>query len=151
MRHYVALIHKDANTDYGVSFPDFPGCVSAGATEGEAIQAAHEALQLHVDGMLEDGERIPEPTAAEVLPDELRAGAVLIVLVGVRLPGRERRATITADEHFLDEVRREARARNMTMSRLFVEGARLYLRESGSAGQPGRGTGESAWSGAADF
>ena len=32
MRHYIALIHKDANSDYGVSFPDLPGVISAGST-----------------------------------------------------------------------------------------------------------------------
>ena len=28
MRQYIALIHKDADSDFGVSFPDFPGCVT---------------------------------------------------------------------------------------------------------------------------
>jgi len=30
--NYIALIHKEENSDYGVSFPDFPGCISAGET-----------------------------------------------------------------------------------------------------------------------
>ena len=34
MRHYIALIHKDADGDYGVSFPVLPGCISAGAENG---------------------------------------------------------------------------------------------------------------------
>ena len=61
MAHYIALIHKDAGTDDGVSFPDFPGCVSAGTTLDEARELAVEALALHVDGMIEDGEAVPEP------------------------------------------------------------------------------------------
>jgi predicted RNase H-like HicB family nuclease len=32
MAEYIALIHKDAGSDFGVSFPDFPGCVTAGST-----------------------------------------------------------------------------------------------------------------------
>jgi predicted RNase H-like HicB family nuclease len=47
MTAYVALIHKDPDSDYGVSFPDLPGCVSAGSTLDEAIALAHEALALH--------------------------------------------------------------------------------------------------------
>ena len=34
--NYIALIHKDARSDYGVSFPDFPGCITAGKTLDEA-------------------------------------------------------------------------------------------------------------------
>ena len=36
MRPYIALIHKEPNSDYGVSFPDLPGCVTAGTTIDEA-------------------------------------------------------------------------------------------------------------------
>ncbi len=46
---------------FGISFIDFPGCVSAGDTMEELIAMGHEALQLHVDGMVEDGAPIPEP------------------------------------------------------------------------------------------
>ncbi|MBL0942631.1 MAG: type II toxin-antitoxin system HicB family antitoxin, partial [Alphaproteobacteria bacterium] len=34
--NYIALIHKDKNSDFGVSFPDFPGCITAGKTLDEA-------------------------------------------------------------------------------------------------------------------
>ena len=61
MRQYIALIHKDAESDFGVSFPDLPGCVTAGATLDEARDMAAEALALHLEGLSEDGEAIPEP------------------------------------------------------------------------------------------
>ena len=47
MAEYVALVHKDARTSYGVSFPDVPGCVSAGDTMQEALANAAEALAGH--------------------------------------------------------------------------------------------------------
>jgi len=62
MRTYIALIHKDAESDYGVSFPDFPGCVTVGADVDEARVMAEEALAFHIEGMLEDGLAIPEPS-----------------------------------------------------------------------------------------
>ena len=65
MRQYIALIHKDADRDYGVSFPDFPDCVSAGQILDEARNIAAEALAFHVAGMIEDGEAIPEPSTLE--------------------------------------------------------------------------------------
>jgi predicted RNase H-like HicB family nuclease len=62
MRHYIALIHKDADSDYGVSFPDFPGCVTAGSTLQEALTMAREALAGHIEILAEDGETIPAPS-----------------------------------------------------------------------------------------
>jgi len=65
MRHYIALIYKDANSDYGVSFPDLPGVISAGRTLDEARAMAAEALALHLEGLAEDGEAVPEPSTLE--------------------------------------------------------------------------------------
>jgi len=42
--YYPALVDKDADSDFGVSFPDFPGCVSAGETLEDALLGAQEAL-----------------------------------------------------------------------------------------------------------
>ena len=58
---YAAVIHKEDTSDYGVSFPDFPGCVTAGSTLDEAYAMAKEALQFHIDGLVEDGEKFPSP------------------------------------------------------------------------------------------
>ncbi|NTE87647.1 hypothetical protein G6L72_13175 [Agrobacterium rubi] len=62
MREYIGLIHKDADSDYGVSFPDFPGLVTAGIDLDDARRMAEEALALHVAGMVDDGKAIPEPS-----------------------------------------------------------------------------------------
>jgi predicted RNase H-like HicB family nuclease len=67
MHGYIAIIHKDPDSDFGVSFPDFPGCITAGATLDEARAFAEEALALHVEGMIEDGEAIPEPSTFETV------------------------------------------------------------------------------------
>jgi predicted RNase H-like HicB family nuclease len=48
MTSYIGLFGKDADSDFGVDFPDFPGCVSAGATLDEARRMVQEALELHV-------------------------------------------------------------------------------------------------------
>ena len=63
MRHFIALIHKDADSDFGVSFPDLPGVISAGSTLDEARAMAIEALAFHLEGMAQSGEPIPEPLA----------------------------------------------------------------------------------------
>jgi predicted RNase H-like HicB family nuclease len=62
---YIAYLHKDRKSDFGVSFPDFPGCVTAGKTLDEARRLASEALRLHIVGMIENGETIPEPSVLD--------------------------------------------------------------------------------------
>jgi len=63
--NYIGLIHKDAGSDYGVSFPDFPGVVTVGKDLDEARAMAEEALAFHIDGLVADGEAIPEASSLE--------------------------------------------------------------------------------------
>lgn len=81
MQAYIALIHKDAGSDYGVSFPDFPGCVTAGHSLDEARLFAVEALTLHIDGMIEDGDAIPRPSSLEtIMADRTHRDAVAVLI-----------------------------------------------------------------------
>src|SRR6266851_488660 len=64
---YIAYLHKDSKSDFGVSFPDFPGCVTAGKTLDESRRTAVEALSLHIQGMMEDGEAIPGASTLDAL------------------------------------------------------------------------------------
>jgi predicted RNase H-like HicB family nuclease len=61
-RLYIALIHKDPDSDYGISFPDLPGVISAGKTLNEAREMGAEALALRLEGMAADGDTTPEPS-----------------------------------------------------------------------------------------
>lgn len=56
---YVAFLHDDDEPGFGVSLPDFPGCVSDGDTVDHALRRGAEALSLHVEAMLADGEPFP--------------------------------------------------------------------------------------------
>jgi predicted RNase H-like HicB family nuclease len=67
MAGYIALVHKDEGTSYGVSFPDVPGCISAGDTFEEAMANAAQALSGHFAAMRADGEAIPTPRSFEAL------------------------------------------------------------------------------------
>jgi predicted RNase H-like HicB family nuclease len=53
-------IFKDADSDYGVVFPDLPGCISAGSTFESALIAAKEAAECHIEGMILDKDPVPE-------------------------------------------------------------------------------------------
>lgn len=68
---YVAFLHQDDGPGYGISFPDFPGCISAGDTLEEAIRMGTEALGFHAEAMREYGEVIPAPRdLAAILADD---------------------------------------------------------------------------------
>jgi predicted RNase H-like HicB family nuclease len=67
MAGYIALVHKDEGTSYGVSFPDVPGCISAGDTFEEAVANAAETLAGHFAAMRADRETIPAPRRFEDL------------------------------------------------------------------------------------
>jgi predicted RNase H-like HicB family nuclease len=70
MAHYIALIHKDAASCYGVSFPDVPGVFTAGDTIDEAIRKAAEVLEFAAEDWPElDSKKFPVPRTI----DELRA------------------------------------------------------------------------------
>lgn len=135
-RVYPALLVRDAAAeagDLGVVFPDLPGCVSAGDTPQHAAEMALEALALHVESMVEDGEALPEPSAPGTVPEWLDPAETQVVtslLVPVELPGRSVRVNITMDEGLLQRADRAAAAQGMTRSGLFAEATRAWLRES---------------------
>ena len=62
MSRYTALIDGEDGA-YGVAFPDLPGCVATGKTREEVERNMHQAVEMHVQGLLEDKLPIPESTA----------------------------------------------------------------------------------------
>ena len=70
-RFYVALIRKEAGTDYWVTVPDIPGCASSGKTEGQAKANFAQTMKLHLEALMEQGAKMPAPRSRdEVLEDE---------------------------------------------------------------------------------
>ena len=57
---FTVVLHKDPDSAYGVIVPDVPGCFSAGSTVMEALDNAKEALSLHFEGLVEDGDPLPQ-------------------------------------------------------------------------------------------
>lgn len=102
-RYYPAVIDRDGDV-YGISFPDFLGCVSSGATPEEAIEGGREALSGHVDLMIRDGDVIPNPTPLNAIPQEADEDVVCTTLIPVELPGRAVRVNISLDEGLLAEI-----------------------------------------------
>ncbi len=62
---YVVVLHKDEDSDYGVTVPDLEGCFSAGVTIEEALTNVVEAIECHLEAMIADGEKIPKTKPIE--------------------------------------------------------------------------------------
>ncbi len=123
---YIAYLHKDRDSDFGVSFPDFPGCISAGKTLEEAHRIAAEALALHIAGMSEDGDAIPEPSTLDRLAKDSAMKDAVAFLVHVA-PETEKtvRINITAREKQVAEIDRLATEAGLTRSAYMVQSALL--------------------------
>ena len=131
---YLAFVHKEPDSIYGVSFPDFPGCISAGDTLDEALANASEALQGHVRMMEADGETVPLPRSLDAIQadrtlDEDREGAVLSAVHLIRDLGSTTRINLSLDLGLLKAIDEEARARKQTRSAFLASAARRELVE----------------------
>lgn len=124
--NYIAVIHKEIRSEYGVSFPDFPGCVTAGATIDEAKGLAQEALQFHVDGMIEDGDRIPSPSTLE---DVLAPDAIAYLIVSIDIKRQPIRVNLSFDPNLLAAIDAKAQERGMTRSGFLADVARKELHQ----------------------
>ena len=124
MREYVALIHKDAGSDYGVSFPDFPGCVTAGRTLDEARAMAVDALALHIKGMLADNDAVPEPSSLEaIMHDAINRDGVAVLVNAAFATSKAIRINITLPENILHEIDDYAETHGLTRSGFLVKAA----------------------------
>jgi len=121
---YIAYLHKDRASDFGVSFPDFPGCVTAGKTLEEARRLAAEALALHIEGMIEDGAEIPVPSSVDDVADDPAMKNAVAFMVLIEPPGNKTvRINIAARESQVEQI--DARAKRFGLSRS------AYLIQSG--------------------
>ena len=135
---YPVVIHKDPDSDYGVTVPDLPGCFSAGETMDEALDQVVEAIELHVESMLLDGEPIPAPLVVEHHKDNPDYADGIWALVSVditKISGKAHRVNLTIPERILTLVDAYALRNGKTRSGLIAEAAVEYI-----ATQSGRGS-----------
>jgi len=122
---YIAYLHKDKSSDFGVSFPDFPGCVTAGKTLEEARKLAVEALTFHMAGMIEDGEALPEASTLDQLAGDPSLKGAVAFLVSAEAPEKTVRINITARDSQIEVIDGLARKAGMTRSSYMVQSAML--------------------------
>jgi predicted RNase H-like HicB family nuclease len=126
MTQYIALLHKRRGKGYGVSFPDFPGCIAIGDDLESALRAAAEALAFHVDG--EDRQKVPKPRTLEQVQTDGEdwiewEGAIVATVPLLPPEGRSLRVQITMDERLLSKIDAVTKNRSAFLS----EAARRLL------------------------
>jgi predicted RNase H-like HicB family nuclease len=129
---YIALIHMEADSDFGVSFPDFPGCITAGSTLDEARANAVEALAFHIEGMAEDGEALPESSSLhDVMAERKNRDAVAVLVHGPEAKASKTvRVNITLPEDVLAAIDRYAESAGFTRSGFLVQAAKRKLTDA---------------------
>lgn len=134
MASYIALIRKGTKRTYGVDFPDFPGCVTAGRTLDDARALATEALAFHIDGMVEDGEALPEPSTLEtVIADLANKNAIAVIVDVPDRATRTVRINMTVGAADLKAIDAHAEARGLTRSGFLVRAAKAAIRKGRAA------------------
>ena len=124
------VIHKDTDSDYGVTVPDLPGCFSAGGTTDEALTNAIEAIECHVEGLMIDGQPVPPPRTIEFHRTDrnFRGGTWALVDVDLsKLSGKARRVNITLPERLLAQIDVYASRNGETRSGLLAQAALEYV------------------------
>ena len=133
MSYAIAVIHEEKGV-YGISFPDFPGCISTGRSIDEAMFKGSQALALHVAGIVEDGEALPMlRNVAQLRADpefSVDFEGATVAAVEVELPRRTVRVNISIDEGLLERVDRAAEAAGQTRSAYLIEAAKHRIAES---------------------
>lgn len=132
MRHYIAIIHKDGKSDFGVSFPDFPGCISAGRTLKEATEMAVEALEGHIELMVDTGQPIPEPSdigAVKADPNS-RDGFAALIPAPDPTKARAVRLSVTLPKGLLKEIDAFAERQGYTRSGLLAHAAKHMIEDA---------------------
>ena len=115
MKSFLALVQKDEDSAFGVSFPDLPGCFSAADEEGDILPNAVEALELWFKDEPLRNPRSLRDVATEVA-DELAAGAFLIAVPYIRRTSKQRRVNVSMDAGTLDAVDTAATQLGLTRS-----------------------------------
>ncbi|ODT83350.1 MAG: CopG family transcriptional regulator [Pelagibacterium sp. SCN 64-44] len=128
MSQYIGLIHKEKDSDFGVSFPDFPGVATAGADLDEARAMAEEALSFHIEGLIEDGEAVPEPSSLETIMADPANREGVVIVISVKTEARKAvRVNVTLPEDVLKQIDAFAAAHGYSRSGFLTRAAKQVM------------------------
>jgi predicted RNase H-like HicB family nuclease len=127
---FPVVIHKDPTSSYGVTVPDLPGCFSGSETLDDIFAAAQEAIACHIEGLLMDGEPIPDkkPIDEHQTNPDFAGGIWALVDVDVsKLSSKAVRINITIPSRVLAIVDEAAARERESRSGLLTRAALSHI------------------------
>ncbi|ACI57322.1 protein of unknown function UPF0150 [Rhizobium leguminosarum bv. trifolii WSM2304] len=128
MKYFIALVHKDSDSAFGISFPDLPAVFSAADEEEDLTANAIEALRLWAED-----ETLPMPSSYDEISsrqdirEQLAAGAFLTRVPFIEDTTRTVRANVTFDKGMLEAIDKAAKERGLTRSAFLASAARKEI------------------------
>ena len=129
--HFPVVLHSDDGVRYGVTVPDLPGCFSTGDTFDEALASVVEAIDLHLEGITEDGGDVPlvRTIGEHRANPDYADGVWAAVEVDVsRFDGRAEKINITVPRNLLAKIDTYAKSHGATRSGFLADAARQAMR-----------------------
>ena len=126
MKYFYALVRKDADSAFGIEFPDLPGCFSAADEIEDLLPSACEALELWFEDQADiDPMRLDQVRA--LVAEDLAEGAFIVAVPLIRQTGKLVRANISLDRGMLDAIDKAAGERKLTRSAFLADAARKAI------------------------
>ncbi|MGM0563661.1 MAG: type II toxin-antitoxin system HicB family antitoxin [Pseudomonadota bacterium] len=121
------VVHKDANSVYGVTVPDLAGCFSSGETYDQAIEMAKDAIEFHLEGLVMNGENIPDIKTIEELQltgefDDAHSWAIVEVDL-TKYASQTKRINVSIPQFVLNQIDQYAQLSGKSRSSVLAEGA----------------------------
>ncbi len=129
-KYYLGIVEKDADSTWGMWFPDMPGCFPAADDFDDLPRVAAEVLRQHVEALESNGRAVPAPRPhTEAMNDRdvrraLKAGATTMLVPLLADPGRTVRVNVTVERGLLSQIDEAAEARGLTRSGFLAQAAR---------------------------
>ena len=126
MKYFYALVRKDADSAFGIEFPDLPGCFSAADEIEDLLPSACEALELWFE---DQADIVPMQLdqARALVAEDLAEGAFIVAVPLIRQTGKLVRANISLDRGMLDAIDKAAGERKLTRSAFLADAARKAI------------------------
>jgi predicted RNase H-like HicB family nuclease len=123
MKYFYALVHKDTDSAFGVTFPDLPGCFSAADRMEDVLPNAAEALELWFEDQ-DDVAPMRLDQAQEAVVDQLAEGAFLVAVPRISNDHRTVKANLSLEKGILEAIDKAAAERSLTRSAFIAQAAR---------------------------
>ncbi len=125
------VLHSDDGQRYGVTVPDLAGCFSAGDSIEDALESVKEAIELHLEGLLEEGEDMPNlaPISRHQANPDYSDGVWAVVEVDTSaFEGEAEQINVTLPKLLIKRIDDYARGKHLTRSVFLADAARAAMR-----------------------